>query len=1174
MRTAPPVILDLSNDDFQLIDLSESSAFFDYDGDGYLENIGWIAGDDGILSIDLNGSDTIDDVSEFVFANETEAKDTDLEALATLYDSNGDGVLNAEDERWADFRVWQDWNGDGQSQEGEVSTLAELNITEIGLVSNGIEEEVEGNTILGRASFTRQDGTTGDVGDVSFKASSYGYRQTEDGIEIGDGNTLVVEGDDGQARDLADSEYDGLITGAGDDTLSNSAGKDGYLSAGAGKDTLIGGDGDEWLSGGEGADTIIAGAGHDVLFVDALDSIDGGEGFDVVLGQGEGNLSVDLGATNTEAVYGAEGSDDLRAGNAQHVMIDGGAGDDRIIGGSGNDLLSGGEGADILRGGAGDDTLIVDENDDFNGGAGQDRVIFMGDANLDINITDYEVEVFNSGGGDDIIRTDQTHEAAIDGGEGNDTIFGGWGDDWLGGGHGADTLKGGYGDDTYIFRRGDGLDTIHDYSHNKRTDTLYDLYSDGSKRNVRTRVVDVHENAGNDRIVFGQDIRPEDIVLGREGGNLIIGIRDGADDNRSISQLSDRIVVQNGFDPRDAVEGLVFADGSVARINLHTLDVEYSVLRADASNGEDLQADADPISVIGNAAGYGVGEPLDDIPDGETIRDKRSQRQNALSSSQSQSAQAAEVMLLASLGVAAGAAVNPALAGGDEASDNFASLLPQDSGSDVSPDSGQTLDVYPEDAGSVNEHEENPNQEVLPQDQQGEQPEASGSYDNGSAVSSDPDFSLDDDGLQDQVGDVAVDLTESQDAESPVLNNLQEQENASDPADAMLAEEQRRLAAVIGTGGDDVLFADFNTQYQQVDGQGGHDTLVMRIPANQPFDAGAHNIEVVVGSVASDYLRTSSAENVTFYGNGGNDTLLGGSGNDILAGGAGADRLSGGNGRDTAFYGAALGGVSVDLMAGTGTDGEAAGDILESIENVIGSSFADTILGNGVSNDITGGAGNDYVDAAAGDDIVRGGAGVDTLIGGAGIDALDYTSSTEAVQIDLAAGTGLGGDAEGDVVSQFEIVLGSHGSDVLSGDAGNELLDGGEGDDLLHGRDGNDDLIGGVGNDTLIGGLGADNLDGGDGFDWASYADAAEGVAVRLDLGKGTGSEALGDLYSGIEAVAGSAFADTIIGDGNANHIRGGAGSDRLDGGSGNDILSGGDGDDVIVGGIGADTID
>jgi Ca2+-binding RTX toxin-like protein len=348
----------------------------------------------------------------------------------------------------------------------------------------------------------------------------------------------------------------------------------------------------------------------------------------------------------------------------------------------------------------------------------------------------------------------------------------------------------------------------------------------------------------------------------------------------------------------------------------------------------------------------------------------------------------------------------------------------------------------------------------------------------------------------------------------------------------------------------------------------------MRIPANQPFDAGAHNIEVVVGSVASDYLRTSSAENVTFYGNGGNDTLLGGSGNDILAGGAGADRLSGGNGRDTAFYGAALGGVSVDLMAGTGTDGEAAGDILESIENVIGSSFADTILGNGVSNDITGGAGNDYVDAAAGDDIVRGGTGADTLIGGAGIDALDYTSSTEAVQVDLAAGTGLGGDAEGDVVSQFEIVLGSGGSDVLSGDAGNELLDGGEGDDLLYGREGNDDLIGGVGNDTLIGGLGADNLDGGDGFDWASYADAAEGVAVRLDLGKGTGGEALGDLYSGIEAVAGSASADTIIGDGNANHIRGGAGSDRLDGGSGNDILSGGDGDDVIVGGIGADTID
>lgn len=54
----------------------------------------------------------------------------------------------------------------------------------------------------------------------------------------------------------------------------------------------------------------------------------------------------------------------------------------------------------------------------------------------------------------------------LDGGPGNDTIWGGAGNDTLIGGLGDDWLEGGAGDDTYIWRRGDGNDTIEDYQGN------------------------------------------------------------------------------------------------------------------------------------------------------------------------------------------------------------------------------------------------------------------------------------------------------------------------------------------------------------------------------------------------------------------------------------------------------------------------------------------------------------------------------------------------------------------------------------------------------------------------------------------------------------------------------------------------------------------------------------
>jgi hypothetical protein len=93
-----------------------------------------------------------------------------MEGLALAFASNENGRLDAGDERWDDFYVWQDADGDGTSDSGELRTLTEQGIESIGVVSDGRgETAADGDvTIFGRSEFTRTDGSTGTAGDVAF----------------------------------------------------------------------------------------------------------------------------------------------------------------------------------------------------------------------------------------------------------------------------------------------------------------------------------------------------------------------------------------------------------------------------------------------------------------------------------------------------------------------------------------------------------------------------------------------------------------------------------------------------------------------------------------------------------------------------------------------------------------------------------------------------------------------------------------------------------------------------------------------------------------------------------------------------------------------------------------------------------------------------------------------
>ncbi|MBL4645600.1 MAG: hypothetical protein JKY99_03985, partial [Rhizobiales bacterium] len=163
------------------------------------------------------------------------------------------------------------------------------------------------------------------------------------------------------------------------------------------------------------------------------------------------------------------------------------------------------------------------------------------------------------------------------------------------------------------------------------------------------------------------------------------------------------------------------------------------------------------------------------------------------------------------------------------------------------------------------------------------------------------------------------------------------------------------------------------------------------------------------------YQKTYALEDAVLVGGIGSDLLAGGFGDDRLTGGAGSDNLDGGAGVDVAVYGTSSAGVTVDLDAGTGTSGDASGDVLVGIESLEGSRFADTLSGDGGDNTLSGGAG---------DDILAGRGGADTLHGGSGTDVAVFDGTLSEFEVlrigDLIRVTRLSDSSDVDELSDIE----------------------------------------------------------------------------------------------------------------------------------------------------------
>ena len=1021
-----------------------------------------------------------------------------------------------------------------------------------------------------------------------------------------------------------------LIGGQGGDTLEGDNGTD-SLDGGTGNDSLAGGGGNDILNGGTGADRIDGGDGFDTV---SYTGSSVGVTIALASGQGFGGDAQGDTLTNIEKVIGSFLDDVLTAGNAA-ITLDGSEGDDTLVSGFGADSLEGGGGSNSVDYSLSTDAVTLDlalgaGTGGFATGDTLGHIVHAtGSAFDDMMGAGVENNLLSGGDGND----------TLDGGLGNDSLVGDIGDDLVVGGGGNDLLQGGLGQNTLIGDVGsdtmigsNGIDTV-DYSYasaglfatlNGATEGVAFVADDdvdmlvGIENIIGSNFSDslIGDTSGN---TFDAGIG-NDTLLGGGGSDTLRG-DDGSDslsgdmgDDSLQGDLGDDTLAGGsgndairGGDGTDFVSYAYVAGGSGVSASLVSGSASVNIADSDMLFGiEGLSGSDFADSLIGDAsANYLDGNSGNDTLSGGAGNDT----------------------------LWGGGGIDVADYGGESTAVtvNLASGL----GFGVSAGIDILSDIENVAAGSGNDSLIGNSQSNLL---------SSGAGDD-TFVASDGNDTLVG-GLGNDVADwsavssmLTVSLAlETYSTGSGVVGAIREIENVSgsSQSDIILADaHSNRLQGLAGndtimglegqdtleggsgsdslSGGDgnDSLSGGTDTDFLEgvdtLDGGSGDDTLVGGA-ANDLLGGGAGN-DLLDGGIGNDLLD-GGVDNDTVFGSAGADYLLGNAGNDSLSGGMDNDTLIGDIGNDTLDGGTGFNSVSyayletnlgisafltdaTDTIITITTEDV---DTLRNISGVIGSSANDILSGNSSSNSLSGGEGNDTI---------SGGAGTDTLDGGDGVNTLSYASSGGGVTVSLLIASGEGGDASGDLISNFAHLIGSENLDVLtgntaansiSGNGGNDTISGGDGADTLSGGDGQDSLsgnsgadslLGATGNDTLDGGAGNDTLSGGTGNDVYILDTINEIIIEAADEGTDTLQTALTSFtlasanvvnvenltFTGAGAFTGTGSAgdNSITGSGGADSLSGAAGNDTLSGGAGNDTLDGGTGTDLLVGGAGND---
>ena len=1220
-----PLVLDLDGDGLETVGIDTvTPILFDHNADGVKTATGWVTPDDAFLVLERNGDGRIDSGSElFGDATPLSAGGTAADGFAALAqeDTNGDGLVNASDERFTSLRLWRDANQDGISQADELITLASQNIAAliVGRTANSTLL-ANGNQIADLGGFVRNDGSDGTLGaveqlaDINLASSPF-YSEFTDRVPLTEqAQTLPELQGAGMVRSLRQAASlptdqgrelaTQLVAFAAETTRSGQMAKlDSLLKAWAETSSMA-----TTASGafaGVNLTLSFAGVTKETpawqFWLDKLSILErfNGQPFLPVPAAGT-TLAIDFYSTRElllDASYAAlkqsfyealvtqtrlkpyldkislslddngiamDFSALETAMDARHALDAGNALIDRI------ELIKYARRQLGQSGWSGSEKAEQWIGDAENSGVWEALCLDLGaeysgagTAANDFNLADSGSSVFYAGAGDDVSI----------GAGGNDTLSGVAGDDLILGNKGSDALYGGDGND--LIDGGANNDTL---SGGSGADTY--LFSKGSGQDTINNYDSEAVGTNPDTIQLGAGIVPCDVTLTRTGDDLLISVNDTNDNLRVQSYF-----YQDGA-ACYAVENIKFANGTVWDIATVKTKVIEATIEDDALYGyatNDVLSGRD-----GNDTLYGYAG--DDFLDGGTGRDSI---QGGDGEDTLKGNTGADTLY--------GGNGNDILQG-DEHND----ILYGDAGNDLldggagndSLSGGTGADTYLFTKGSGQDTINN--------------------YDS-EAVGTNPDAIL----LDAEITTSDVTLTRTGDDLQVSINGTY---------DSLRISSYFRQDGATCYTVENIKFAD-GTAWDYAATKARLSTVTL--PAAVTI-AGTAASETLIGGPDNDYI----------YGYSGSDVLDGGNGNDTLDGGAGNDTylFGKGLGNDTInSYEATVGKIDViQLGANVRTadvslkrNGDAlllsingCGDSLQVTNYFVADAsagyqveqikFADgtawdiaevkrKVVSATSDNDaLTGYASDDTLAGLAGDDILYGRTGDDTLDGGAGEDLLWGDNGDDVLK---------GGP-------QSDRLYGGSGNDILQGNEQNDALYGEAGNDLLDGGTGNDTLDGGTGNDTYLFGkrsgkdivntydatvgkidviqLGADvqttdvNLKrNGDALSLAlngsadslqvnNYfiADASAGYQVeQIKFADGTTwdiaevKRKVVTATSDNDALTGYASDDTLAGLAGDDLLHGRTGNDTLDGNSGEDQLWGDDGDDVLRGGTQSDRL-
>ncbi|WP_298241353.1 VCBS domain-containing protein [uncultured Bradyrhizobium sp.] len=350
----------------------------------------------------------------------------------------------------------------------------------------------------------------------------------------------------------------------------------------------------------------------------------------------------------------------------------------------------------------------------------------------------------------------------------------------------------------------------------------------------------------------------------------------------------------------------------------------------------------------------------------------------------------------------------------------------------------------------------------------------------------------------------------------------------------------------IGMGGNDSITGNGNTRVSFTNATGAVIVDLLAGTASGDASTGSDTftgVNAVMASMFGDTLRGSNITTAT-------ETFTGLAGDDFIDGRGGFDIVSYNN----IYF--STGPVTIDFTAGIATGDASIGtDTLRGIEGAQGTTFNDVFTAtnfgavgfqNGATNNVGNNGNFNQFEGLAGNDTITGN----------GNTRIIYSSATDAVTVNLQAGTATGGSSIGtDTYVGVNSATGSNLNDVYDATGFTGVTSAGS--------FGTFNLFEGLlGNDTITG----------NGNTRVSYSQASGGgVSVDLSTGIVSGAAGADVITGGVNSVQGSNQADLLVGGSNNEFFFGGGAGDTINAGGGNDGITGQGGDDTIDGGAGTD---